>query len=120
MRRGNINIDAIPAFFSARRPVTVPTNDSVLVKCIRYAARTLGSLSLSFFLSSSLVLALTCELRNKDAHEKNPNETRPQFTSAIRTSGIDVDELVAIGSSHVHETECHHKISNRRDDRVNQ
>jgi hypothetical protein len=65
-------------------------------------------------------MLLTCELRNKEAHEKDPNETRPQFTSAIRTRGIDVDELVAIRNSHVHEAEGHNKIYDRGYNRVNQ
>jgi hypothetical protein len=65
-------------------------------------------------------MLLTCELRNKEAHEKNPNEARPQFTSAIRTRGIDVYELVAIGNSHVHKAKGHDKIYDRGYNRVDQ
>jgi hypothetical protein len=72
------------------------------------------------YITSTLGILLTCELRNEEAHEKNPNEARPQFTSAIRTRGIDVDELVAIGSSHVYEAECHDKIYDRGYNRVDQ
>ncbi len=71
-------------------------------------------------MARTLGILLTCELRNKEAHEKDPNETRPQFTSAIRTRGIDVDELVAIRNSHVHEAEGHNKIYDRGYNRVNQ
>jgi hypothetical protein len=72
------------------------------------------------FVAGTLGILLTCEFRNEEAHEKDSNETRPQFTSAIRTRGINVDELVAIGNSHVNEAEGHDKIYDWGNNRVNQ